>query len=212
MIDRANPKVPTGQQEDVACDRRYRFELPGGLTTRALWKLLCNGVDEIRDIPTDRWDSDRYYSPDPQPPERRSCRRAGCLDRIDTLDAEFFGIARARWGSPSAQASSATRCSSGRTRQSLPGGPSGTITAWRGSGITASSTPWSCRPPGTCRVRAGCVEMASSATAELTGKRCVFERVAFERPYVLTDGEPTVTRRLLTRRSRRSGSTPPDPR
>ncbi|XYH94915.1 SDR family NAD(P)-dependent oxidoreductase [Sorangium sp. So ce1128] len=68
--------------------------LPGGAgDPRALWKLLCDGVDAIRDIPADRWDPDRYYSPDPRTPGRVSCRRAGCLDRVDTFDAAFFGIA-----------------------------------------------------------------------------------------------------------------------
>ncbi|WP_437619851.1 beta-ketoacyl synthase N-terminal-like domain-containing protein [Sorangium sp. So ce1151] len=52
--------------------------LPGGAgDPRALWKLLCDGVDAIRDIPADRWDPDRYYSPDPRTPGRVACRRAG---------------------------------------------------------------------------------------------------------------------------------------
>ena len=66
--------------------------LPGGVEDpRALWKLLSDGVDAVGDIPTDRWDPDRYFAVE-QAPGRMSSRRAGCLDRADTFDAEFFGI------------------------------------------------------------------------------------------------------------------------
>ena len=68
--------------------------LPGGVgSAAALWKLLCDGVDAIVDIPADRWDPDQYFSPEPQAPGRMICRRAGCLDDVASFDAEFFGIA-----------------------------------------------------------------------------------------------------------------------
>src|SRR5215470_9501465 len=67
--------------------------LPGGVEDpRALWKFLCDGVDAVGDIPADRWDPDRYFSAGEQTPGRLNSLRAGCLDRVDTFDAEFFGI------------------------------------------------------------------------------------------------------------------------
>ena len=34
----------------------------------AYWELLRNGVDGITHIPSDRWDVETYYDPDPEVP------------------------------------------------------------------------------------------------------------------------------------------------
>ncbi|MFJ6769990.1 type I polyketide synthase, partial [Kitasatospora sp. NPDC091257] len=56
--------------------------LPGAATPRAFWKLLCDGVEAIGDVPLDRGDL----------AERDVPRRGGFLDRIDGFDPGFFGI------------------------------------------------------------------------------------------------------------------------
>ncbi|MFJ9953598.1 SDR family NAD(P)-dependent oxidoreductase, partial [Kitasatospora sp. NPDC091207] len=56
--------------------------LPGAATPRAFWKLLCDGVDAIGDLPLDRGDLAGEDVP----------RRGGFLDRIDGFDPGFFGI------------------------------------------------------------------------------------------------------------------------
>lgn len=67
--------------------------LPGGVTgPKQLWELLDAGVDAIGDVPADRWDADRFYSPKPQQPGRISARQGGFLEEVDTFDAAFFGI------------------------------------------------------------------------------------------------------------------------
>jgi acyl transferase domain-containing protein len=69
--------------------------MPGGITgPRSLWRLISGGLDAVGPIPPDRWDRDRYYSPDWQRPGRMNSRHGGFLDRVDGFDAAFFGIPR----------------------------------------------------------------------------------------------------------------------
>jgi acyl transferase domain-containing protein len=66
---------------------------PGGaIDPVSYWRLLCNGVDAIRETPPDRWDVDRFYDPDPAAPGKMCSRCGGYLDRIDEFDNHFFGI------------------------------------------------------------------------------------------------------------------------
>ncbi len=60
--------------------------------TRALWRLLADGTDAVREFPRARWNIDDYYNPDPDAPGKISTRWAGTIDDIDRFDAEFFGI------------------------------------------------------------------------------------------------------------------------
>ncbi|NLF71784.1 MAG: amino acid adenylation domain-containing protein [Candidatus Anammoximicrobium sp.] len=66
---------------------------PGEVTDpRSYWRLLCDGVDAIRQTPPDRWDADAWYDPDPAAPGKMNTRWGGYLDRIDEFDNHFFGI------------------------------------------------------------------------------------------------------------------------
>jgi len=66
---------------------------PGGaLDPQSYWRMLCAGVDAIRETPLDRWDADRFYDPDPTVPGKMCSRWGGYLDRIDAFDNHFFGI------------------------------------------------------------------------------------------------------------------------
>ncbi len=66
---------------------------PGGVHDAAsYWRLLCDRVDAIREIPPDRWDVDAYYDPDPAAPGKMNTRWGGFLERIDEFDNHFFGI------------------------------------------------------------------------------------------------------------------------
>jgi acyl transferase domain-containing protein len=56
------------------------------------WRLLCDGVDAIGEIPPDRWNVDDFYDPDPAAPGKMATRWGGFLDRIDEFDNHFFGI------------------------------------------------------------------------------------------------------------------------
>src|SRR5271166_256080 len=66
---------------------------PGGAADpQSYWQLLCARVDAIRETPSDRWDVDRFYDPDPTAPGKMCSRWGGFLDQIDAFDNHFFGI------------------------------------------------------------------------------------------------------------------------
>ncbi len=67
---------------------------PGGADDPdRFWELLRDGRDAIRGVPPSRWDAEALYDPDPDAPARISTRSGGFLDRVDSFDAAFFGIA-----------------------------------------------------------------------------------------------------------------------
>jgi len=66
---------------------------PGGATTPdRFWALLRDGRDGVGPVPPDRWDSDRFYHPDPSRPGTISTRHGGFLEQVDRFDAAAFGI------------------------------------------------------------------------------------------------------------------------
>jgi acyl transferase domain-containing protein/acyl carrier protein len=66
---------------------------PGGVTdSESYWRLLCNGVDAVTEIPEDRWDVDAYYDPDPNTPGKMYTRYGSFLEEVDKFDPVFFGI------------------------------------------------------------------------------------------------------------------------
>src|ERR1700759_5427854 len=83
-------------------DRRQRepiaivgigLRLPGGAHDESsLWQMLADGVDAISEIPSDRWDLDAYYDPDPDKPGKMNTRHGAFLEGVDFFDAEFFAI------------------------------------------------------------------------------------------------------------------------
>src|SRR6476620_574455 len=66
---------------------------PGGVVgPEAYWSFLANGGDAIGEIPSDRWDADAFYDPDPFAPGRMSSKWGGFLPDVAGFDADFFGI------------------------------------------------------------------------------------------------------------------------
>ncbi|MEV5988021.1 beta-ketoacyl synthase N-terminal-like domain-containing protein [Streptomyces sp. NPDC052051] len=90
-------------QRELEAARRGRTEpiavvsvgcrFPGGVhDADSYWRLLAEGVDAIREVPADRWDTDAYYHPQVGRPGKMTTKWGGFLDRIDEFDAAFFGI------------------------------------------------------------------------------------------------------------------------
>ncbi len=65
---------------------------PGANNTEEFWQLLKNGVDGIREVPSDRWDAEKYYDPDPAVPGKMITKEGGFLEHADLFDADFCGI------------------------------------------------------------------------------------------------------------------------
>ena len=67
---------------------------PGGVNDPAsFWQLLVDGRDAVTEVPTDRWDLDDVYDPDPDAPGKMSTRCGAFLDDVSHFDPQFFGIA-----------------------------------------------------------------------------------------------------------------------
>ena len=64
----------------------------GANDPEALWQILRDGIDAIREIPPDRWDVDAYYDSNPGIPGKMYTRCGGFLDSVDRFDPHFFGI------------------------------------------------------------------------------------------------------------------------
>src|SRR4051812_40589993 len=66
---------------------------PGGINSADdLWKLLIKGAEAVSDVPSDRWNVDRFYDPEPGIIGKSIARRGGFVDGIDQFDPQFFGI------------------------------------------------------------------------------------------------------------------------
>jgi polyketide synthase 5 len=67
--------------------------LPGGIDSpEQLWEALLRGDDLVTEIPSDRWDADEYYDPEPGVPGRSASKWGAFLDDVAGFDSEFFGI------------------------------------------------------------------------------------------------------------------------
>ncbi len=68
---------------------------PGAPTPEAFWQLLSGGIDAITEVPAERWDANRYYSPgeDGPAPGKMSTRWGGFVEGVEQFDPHFFNIA-----------------------------------------------------------------------------------------------------------------------
>ncbi|TYC75466.1 amino acid adenylation domain-containing protein [Stappia sp. BW2] len=94
-LERPDPAAPTGAAPSVdakdvaviAVAGRY----PGAETIEAFADILRAGSDCITEIPTDRQELLKHYSPRKGAPGSSHCKWGGFLSNIDSFDAEFFG-------------------------------------------------------------------------------------------------------------------------
>ena len=65
---------------------------PGASNSEEFWQMLRNGVDGISEVPSTRWDVDKYYDPAPATPGKMNTRWGGFLKDIDQFEPSFFSI------------------------------------------------------------------------------------------------------------------------
>ncbi len=66
---------------------------PGGVSSKdSLWKLLIEGREGVIEVPSDRWNAERYYDAEPGVAGKSIVFRGGFIDAIDQFDPQFFGI------------------------------------------------------------------------------------------------------------------------
>jgi 3-oxoacyl-(acyl-carrier-protein) synthase/acyl carrier protein len=65
---------------------------PDAPDVEQFWKNLVAGRDSVREVPATRWDTDKYYDPDPAAPAKSYCKWAGLLDGVECFDPLFFNI------------------------------------------------------------------------------------------------------------------------
>lgn len=65
---------------------------PGAADINEFWEMLKSGKDGIREIPSERWDVEAYYDPQPGTVGKMSTKYGGFLNQVDQFDPDFFGI------------------------------------------------------------------------------------------------------------------------
>src|SRR5579863_494913 len=53
---------------------------PSAAETSAFWRLMENGVDAVKEVPSSRWPMEEFYDANPDAPGKMSTRWAGLLD------------------------------------------------------------------------------------------------------------------------------------
>uniref|UniRef100_V5XF08 Polyketide synthase n=2 Tax=Mycobacteriaceae TaxID=1762 RepID=V5XF08_MYCNE len=83
--------LPTPREPLAIVGIGCRF--PGGAdTATSFWRLLRDEVDATGDVPSTRWNAERYHDPNPAKMGKVVTRRGGFLSEIDQFDPQFFGI------------------------------------------------------------------------------------------------------------------------
>ncbi|MEX1830140.1 beta-ketoacyl synthase N-terminal-like domain-containing protein, partial [Luteibacter sp. CQ10] len=68
---------------------------PGASDLEAFWQRLAEGHDAVTEVPTWRWDVNRYYEAGQPRAGRINCKWLGALDEVDCFDPLFFSISPA---------------------------------------------------------------------------------------------------------------------
>ncbi len=89
----AAPNAPAALRDEPIAIVGLACRFPGAADPDAFWALLRDGIDAVREVPKDRWDTDALFDADRAAPGKMSTRWAGLLDDVASFDAAFFGIA-----------------------------------------------------------------------------------------------------------------------
>lgn len=63
---------------------------PGAENIDEYWNVLLNGEDHVQDIPTERFNVEAFYDPNPDHPRKSYVRKAGLIKRSVKLLSTFL--------------------------------------------------------------------------------------------------------------------------
>jgi len=93
MIQDSTSSLPISKEPIAIVGIGCRF--PGDANSPAkFWQLLKDGVDAIQEVPSNRWNLETFFHPDPVEPGKTYSRWGGFIKDIDRFDRKFFGINR----------------------------------------------------------------------------------------------------------------------
>ncbi|MEU5796218.1 SDR family NAD(P)-dependent oxidoreductase [Streptomyces sp. NPDC047813] len=89
---RAGGPEPAEDDNDAIAVIGLAGRYPAADDLDEFWTTLAEGRDSITEIPAERWDSRRWYDPDPAASGLAHTRWGGFLRDVDRFDPLFFGI------------------------------------------------------------------------------------------------------------------------
>ena len=91
MIRKSNDDLSPKRSPLAVVGIGCRFS--GGVTDAAsFWKLLIEGRSGIVEVPSNRWNHDRFYHPNRAIPGRMISKWGGFINDVDQFDPQFWGI------------------------------------------------------------------------------------------------------------------------
>lgn len=91
-------------EAEVACEKEQNLILstdiavigmagsfPGASNVNEYWQNLMNGINCVKEVPSERWDWREYYHPDKQK-GKTYCKWGGFIENIDLFDPLFFNL------------------------------------------------------------------------------------------------------------------------
>ncbi|MEC3614235.1 type I polyketide synthase [Bacillus stercoris] len=91
-LEKEQVSVRQDRPEDAIAIVGMSGRYPGARNVREYWDNLVHARNAIRDIPTSRWDVDKYYDPALNKKGKVYCKSMGMLDDIEHFDPLFFNI------------------------------------------------------------------------------------------------------------------------
>ena len=65
---------------------------PGSNSPEDFWSLLQNGEDAVSEIPSDRWDTEKYFDADPSVKGKMYSKAGGFINTAELFDNDFFSV------------------------------------------------------------------------------------------------------------------------
>ncbi|NET69435.1 MAG: beta-ketoacyl synthase, partial [Moorea sp. SIO1G6] len=98
LIKMASEKIANLEKELEGFKSKNQFEsiaiigmgcrFPGGADNpESFWTLLSQGINAISEIPSERWNIDQYYDPNPETPGKMYTRYGGFVGQLQEFDS-----------------------------------------------------------------------------------------------------------------------------